>query len=54
MSSPDLELAHLVKLYGTTTAVDRIDLKVARGALLLPARPFGLRQDDDAADGGRP
>jgi len=34
MSSPDLELIHLVKQYGPTTAVDRIDLRIdARAAL---------------------
>jgi len=34
MSSPDLERIHLVKPYGPTTAVDRIDLRIdARAAL---------------------
>jgi len=41
MSSPDLELAHLVKLYGTTTAVDRIDLKVAGGRYCCLLGPSG-------------
>jgi putative spermidine/putrescine transport system ATP-binding protein len=41
MSSPDLELVHLVKLYGTTTAVDRIDLKIAGGNYCCLLGPSG-------------
>ena len=41
MSSPDLELAHLVKLYGATIAVDRIDLKVAGGRYCCLLGPSG-------------
>ena len=41
MSSPDLELAHLVKQYGGTVAVDRIDLKVAGGRYCCLLGPSG-------------
>jgi len=41
MSSPDLELVHLVKRYGSTTAVDRIDLKIAGGSYCCLLGPSG-------------
>src|SRR6185295_14776768 len=41
MSSPDLELVHLVKHYGNTTAVDRIDLRVAGGRYCCLLGPSG-------------
>jgi len=41
MSSPDLELIHLVKQYGATTAVDRIDLKIEGGRYCCLLGPSG-------------
>ncbi len=41
MTSPDLELVHLVKRYGATTAVDRIDLKIAGGSYCCLLGPSG-------------
>jgi putative spermidine/putrescine transport system ATP-binding protein len=41
MSSPDLELVHLVKRYGSTTAVDGIDLKIAGGRYCCLLGPSG-------------
>jgi putative spermidine/putrescine transport system ATP-binding protein len=41
MSSPDVELIHLVKRYGATTAVDRIDLRIAGGAYCCLLGPSG-------------
>ena len=41
MGSPDLELVHLSKRYGSTTAVDRIDLKVAGGSYCCLLGPSG-------------
>ena len=41
MSSPDLELIHLVKQYGGTVAVDRIDLKIAGGRYCCLLGPSG-------------
>ena len=41
MSSPDLELVHLVKRYGATTAVDRIDLRIAAGRYCCLLGPSG-------------
>ncbi|HEY2187464.1 MAG TPA: ATP-binding cassette domain-containing protein, partial [Caldimonas sp.] len=41
MSSPDLELIHLVKRYGATTAVDRIDLRVEGGRYCCLLGPSG-------------
>ncbi len=41
MSSPDLELIHLVKHYGATTAVDRIDLKIEGGSYCCLHGPSG-------------
>jgi len=41
MSSPDLELVHLVKHYGSTTAVDGIDLKIAGGSYCCLLGPSG-------------
>jgi putative spermidine/putrescine transport system ATP-binding protein len=41
MSSPDLELIHLVKHYGNTTAVDRIDLRIAGGRYCCLLGPSG-------------
>jgi len=41
MSSPDLELIHLVKRYGSTMAVDRIDLKIEGGRYCCLLGPSG-------------
>src|SRR6478735_6571937 len=41
MSSPDLELIHLVKQYGATTAVDRIDLRIEGGRYCCLLGPSG-------------
>jgi len=41
MSSADLELVHAVKHYGNTTAVDRIDLKIAAGRYCCLLGPSG-------------
>ncbi len=41
MNSPDLELVHLVKQYGATVAVDRIDLKIAGGRYCCLLGPSG-------------
>ncbi|MEO8524367.1 MAG: ABC transporter ATP-binding protein [Caldimonas sp.] len=41
MSSADLELVHAVKHYGDTTAVDRIDLKIAAGKYCCLLGPSG-------------
>jgi len=41
MSSPELELIHLVKAYGATVAVDRIDLRVAGGSYCCLLGPSG-------------
>jgi putative spermidine/putrescine transport system ATP-binding protein len=41
MSSPDLELIHLVKRYGATTAVDRIDLRIEGGRYCCLLGPSG-------------
>ena len=41
MSSSDLELVHAVKHYGTTTAVDRIDLKIVAGSYCCLLGPSG-------------
>ena len=41
MSSPDLELIHLVKQYGATTAVDQIDLRIASGSYCCLLGPSG-------------
>jgi putative spermidine/putrescine transport system ATP-binding protein len=41
MSSPDLELIHLVKHYGATTAVDRIDLRIEGGRYCCLLGPSG-------------
>ena len=41
MSSPDLELIHLVKQYGATTAVDRIDLRIDGGRYCCLLGPSG-------------
>jgi putative spermidine/putrescine transport system ATP-binding protein len=41
MSSPDLELIHLVKRFGATTAVDRIDLRVEGGRYCCLLGPSG-------------
>jgi len=41
MSSPDLELIHLVKQYGATTAVDRIDLHIEGGRYCCLLGPSG-------------
>ena len=41
MSSPDLELVHLVKQYGSSVAVDRIDLKIAGGRYCCLLGPSG-------------
>ena len=49
----DLTLEAVTKEFGAFTAVDELDLVVPRGGVLRPARPVGLRQDDDAADGRR-
>ena len=55
MAGPaDIELAAVTKLYGDTTAVDRIGLQDPGRHLLLPARAVGLRQDLDAAHDRRP
>ena len=41
MNSADLELVHLVKRYGSTTAVDRIDLKIVAGQYCCLLGPSG-------------
>jgi len=41
MSNDSLELVHVVKRYGSTTAVDRIDLKIAAGAYCCLLGPSG-------------
>jgi putative spermidine/putrescine transport system ATP-binding protein len=41
MSSPDLELIHLVKQYSSTTAVDRIDLRIEGGRYCCLLGPSG-------------
>jgi putative spermidine/putrescine transport system ATP-binding protein len=41
MNSADLELVHLAKRYGATTAVDRIDLKIAAGQYCCLLGPSG-------------
>ena len=41
MSNDSLELVHVVKCYGSTTAVDRIDLKIAAGAYCCLLGPSG-------------
>ena len=43
----------LTKRFGDATAVDGIELDIARGRVLLAGRPLGLRQDDDPADDRR-
>jgi ABC-type Fe3+/spermidine/putrescine transport system ATPase subunit len=45
-----VRLASITKRYGTTVAVDNLDLEVADGELVTLLGPVGLRQDDDAAD----
>ena len=47
----EVELEALEKRFDDVVAVDSIDLDIAAGRVLLAARPLGLRQDDDAADG---
>ncbi len=41
MTRADLELVHLVKVYGQTTAVDRINLKIAAGSYCCLLGPSG-------------
>ena len=49
-----LELVAVTKRYGTTLAVDADRPEDPGRHLLLPARPFRLRQDHDAAHDRRP
>ena len=43
----------VTKRFGSATAVDDLNLTIEARRVLLAARAVGLRQDDDAADGGR-
>ena len=52
-TSPDVEIIGVTKRFGDVTAVDQMDLRIARGDVLQPPRPVGLRQDDDPADDRR-
>ena len=45
----DVQLESVTKTYGDVVAVDDVELEVLRRGVLHDARPFGLRQDDDAA-----
>ena len=49
----DLQLESVTKTFGDFTAVDDIDLTVPRGSFFALLGPVGLRQDHDAAHGGR-
>ena len=49
-----LAIRALTKHYGSFHAVRELDLDVPAGLVLRAARPVGLRQDHDAADGRRP
>ena len=44
-----LELVAVTKRYGSTLAVDGVNLEDSGRHLLLPARPLRLRQDLDLA-----
>ena len=55
MAGPaDIELAAVTKLYGSTTAVDSIDLKIPAGTYCCLLGPTRLRQDLDPAHDRRP
>ena len=45
---PDIELVALTKRYGSTVAVDAINLKIPAGSYCCLLGPVGLRQDHDA------
>ena len=49
-----IEFVAVSKAYGSSKAVDHIDLRIPDVDLLLPARPIGLRQDHVAAHARRP
>ena len=50
----EIRVENLHKSFGDFVAVKGSTFTVARRRVLLPARPVGLRQDDDAADDRRP
>ena len=47
---PAVEVSGLVKRYGSTTAVDGLDLRLAAGSRARPARPERRRQDHHRRD----
>ena len=48
--TPDIRIRGLVKRFGDVTAVDAIDLDIARGEFFTMLGPSGLGEDDDAQD----